>query len=580
VRTAGNSGPPQAPRWLVLLIAALSTLIGIVLVTRPFASLAVLILVVAAGFIVSGLADLAASRPGTRRQTIVTAGAWLVAGIAILVWPAVSLSVLAVSVAIALIVSGALRCLRALSGTEDQGGASLLLGAASIILGLLAVAWPDLTLLVVAVVFGIRLVAFGLAGALEAVRGPRSAARASPGRLHRWSTTAAAALALLLAVGLAAVSLRLNEGVAVPDEFYAAPASAPKRPGQLLRSEPFTRVVPAGARMWRILYTTTRADGVPAVASALVAAPNNAPDGPRPLIAWSHGTTGVAEGCAPSLLPGGIESGSPNAIAEVLDNGWVMVSTDYIGLGTSGPHAYLVGQQTGRAVLDSIRAAHQMPELDLEPRSVVWGHSQGGHGALWAGIEAATYAPDTNVIGVAALSPASDLPALAQDVGEGDSGAIFASYVVAGYSGWYPDVRVDDYIRPTARLQVREIASRCLTSEALVSAVQTLFFEKPIWHADPASGPLGDRLAENVPLRPIEAPLLVAQGAADQLVLPTAQASFVQARCAAGDPVDYRVYASEGHLSVVAPDSPLIPELMAWTRDRLDGRAASPTCGR
>jgi hypothetical protein len=51
------------------------------------------------------------------------------------------------------------------------------------------------------------------------------------------------------------------------------------------------------------LYTTTRDTGVPAVASAIVAAPAHPPAGPRPVIAWTHGTTGVAEDCAPSLLP-------------------------------------------------------------------------------------------------------------------------------------------------------------------------------------------------------------------------------------------------------------------------------------
>jgi hypothetical protein len=42
----------------------------------------------------------------------------------------------------------------------------------------------------------------------------------------------------------------------------------------------------------------------------------------------------------------------------------------------------VVGQGEGRSVLDSIRAAHQLEGLRLDPQTVVWGHSQGGHAAL------------------------------------------------------------------------------------------------------------------------------------------------------------------------------------------------------
>jgi pimeloyl-ACP methyl ester carboxylesterase len=86
----------------------------------------------------------------------------------------------------------------------------------------------------------------------------------------------------------------------------------------------------------------------------------------------------------------------------------VIVATDYVGLGTAGPHPYLIGQGEARSVLDSVRAARQMPQLSLQPATVVWGHSQGGHAALWAGALAPSYAPDVHVLAVAALAPASD----------------------------------------------------------------------------------------------------------------------------------------------------------------------------
>src|SRR5436190_7082432 len=140
-----------------------------------------------------------------------------------------------------------------------------------------------------------------------------------------------------------------------PGAFYKPPAQIPENPGALLKAEPFSRGVPAGVKGWRILYTTTRPDGKPAVASALVLASSAAFAGPRPVIAWAHGTTGIEPGCAPSLMaqPFGLVP----ALEPALSEGWVVVATDYTGLGTSGGHAYVVGDDEARAVLDSVRAA-------------------------------------------------------------------------------------------------------------------------------------------------------------------------------------------------------------------------------
>jgi hypothetical protein len=56
----------------------------------------------------------------------------------------------------------------------------------------------------------------------------------------------------------------------------------------LLRQEAFYREVPPGTRAWRILYGTTRLDGAPTVASAIVMLSTAAGDGPRPVIEHDH----------------------------------------------------------------------------------------------------------------------------------------------------------------------------------------------------------------------------------------------------------------------------------------------------
>lgn len=385
-------------------------------------------------------------------------------------------------------------------------------------------------------------------------------------------------LATLLALALTIVWWLARP--AEPDEFYRSSPPQASAPGTLLRSEPFSKALPAGASAWRILYATTRADNTPAIASAVVFAASRTPSGPRPVIAWAHGTTGIVPGCAPSLMSEPFAN--VPAVELIVREDWVYVATDYAGLGTGGGHAYLVGEDAARAVLDSVRAARGLPQLKIDNRTVVWGHSQGGNSALWAGMRAADYAPDVNVLGVAALAPATDLKSLVTSARSSMFGKIVTSYLVQAYGAAYPDVRSSDYLHPRAGPIVGDIASRCVGEwPTLVSVAATqLLPNDGIFAKDPASGPLGARLLENTPLGPIAAPVLIAQGQLDDLVLPEVQQRFVASRCAAGQPIEHRIYDGLDHISLVAKASPLGADLIEWSRARLAGRPAVDNCPR
>ncbi|MBV9002141.1 MAG: alpha/beta fold hydrolase, partial [Solirubrobacterales bacterium] len=421
---------------------------------------------------------------------------------------------------------------------------------------------------------------FGLGQVLAVWR--QRLGREPPARRRRrpgWLAVAGAVAAVVLALVLVAVSAAIHRSSASPDAFYNPPSMVPRRPGVLVRSERFTRGIPERWRAWRILYTTTRDESIPAVASGLVIASDRLPAGPRPVIAWAHGTTGVASQCAPTLLPSRWNADVIPGIDRVLGRGWVIVATDYVGLGTPGPHPYLIGQGQARSVLDAVRAARQMPQLSLRRATVVWGHSQGGHAALWAGILAPTYAPDVNVVGVAALSPASDLKALVEEVKDTLEGRVLGAYILTAYSEIYPDVSFNHYVRPAARVLVREAASRCLDiPEAIPSVVTAVLSRQRIYAADPLSGALGRRLAENTPTGSIDAPLLIAQGLDDHLVLPSVQLSYVNRLCHSGQSVEYRTYRRRDHLSLVWPGSALVPYLLAWTQARFAARAGAHRC--
>lgn len=591
----------RLPRWLTALIGVLAIGFGVVLAVRPFASLGAMILMLSLGLILSGLGQFGGdARGGARGLPHALAGAvWILAGLAILFVPGLTIRALALIVGISLIFGGLVRLGSIRRGSWDDRVSGALLGLSTIVLGVLALAWPDVTVFLLAAIFGVQLVIFGVDQILAAVhRARRGAARATPpatnatsatptpetrelaGRppLRRFARTAGSALALVAALGLGLVSAGLS-GTPVPDAFYDAPREVPAEPGELLRAEPFAASIPAGSRAWRILYTTTREEGVPALASGIVVIPEDG-GAQRPVIAWAHGTTGYARGCAPSLLEDPFTAGAMPNLTAALGRGWAVVATDYAGLGTAGSQPYLIGEGEGRSVLDAVRAARQLEEASLGAETVLWGHSQGGHAALWAAGLAPGYAPEVEFAGVAAMSPASDLPRLLSELGASPVGTLFGSFVASAYAAQYPEISLREYVRPGGRIPLEEMANRCLTDPAtLVSLATALTADQPIWRGDPARGPFLARAAENVPVLPIPSPLLIAQGGADDLVRPAAQAGYVAERCAAGQALEYREYAGYDHMGVVTGESPLLGELMDWTADRFAGLPAGESCG-
>ncbi|WP_107773060.1 lipase family protein [Nocardioides sediminis] len=573
--------------WSIV-VGVVAVLVGWTLLFRPFASLTVLLLLVVVGLLVMAGSRLAELERPWAALDLVPATAYLLAAVAVLVWPGSAVVVLVWVVGLSLLVDGVVALVHAVRDRGPGRITSALRGTATVVLGVLALSWPDVTSIVVAVVFGIRVLWTGLELVWQGVRG-RTAGRptgqpapAGPRPWWRRSLSfVAAAATLVLAVALAGVGSLVSNSTPVPDDFYTAPEDVPGEPGALLRTDDFDRAIPDGARAWRILYTTTALGDEPALASAIVVVPDDAGAAPLPVVAWAHGTTGVAEGCAPSLLADPFEAGAMFTLDEAIGNDWAVVATDYVGLGTEGPHAYLVGEPAGHAVLDAVRAARAVEEISLADRTVVWGHSQGGHAALWAGILAEDHAPDAGVVGVAAMAPASNLTGLITNLDEVPGGSIFASYVLDGFASTYDDVDVDDYVRGAAEVQVEEMATRCLSGPgALVNIAEYLVQDTSVFDTDPTSGALGARLEENVPAGPIAAPLLLAQGETDPLVIPSAQQEYADQRCdSGGGPVDYRTYPDRDHVGVVADDSPLVPDLLEWTRQRFAGEEAADTCG-
>jgi len=568
----------RSPVWVPITLGIVIAVTGLLLVTRPFASVGLLVLTLAVGAMVASVVELVAwitagRQPG-RWLHLLLAPLLLALGIVILAVPGVTVSLVAILFGGVLLALGLADLLRAL--LEREGRAARVMGGlAAIIFGVVALTWPDVTMLVIGALFGVWLLISGIRLVLTAARREHPQHAGQP-RRRSWPRTALSASALVVAVALALVGARLL-GTSTPDAFYTPPAEVPDQPGVLLQAEPFTRAIPDGATAWRILYTTTRDEGVPAISSGLVVIPKGVQD--PPTIAWAHGTTGAAESCAPTLLQDPFVSGAMPNTEEALLNGWAVVATDYVGLGADAPHPYLVGQAAARSVLDAVRASRQLADVSLGDDVVVWGHSQGGASALWTGGLAPSYAPELDIVGVAAMAPAANLPAMIEQLATGRAGTIVGPLVLAGYSAHYDDVHVEDYLLPAATLTFQETVARCWSDSAfIVSVLGTTVMDRTIWTQSPSDGPLGVRLEQNVPRLPIEAPLLLAQGLTDTLVLPAAQQQYVSDLCAGGQHVDFRTFEGKDHMGVVTGDSPLLGQLMEWTQARLDGATPTNTC--
>lgn len=138
--------------------------------------------------------------------------------------------------------------------------------------------------------------------------------------------------------------------------------------GQIVLKEQIATQIPH-ADAWKIAYISSDVNNKQTIATALVVAPKGASED-RPVIAWAHGTTGTAQNNGPSqeenpavplneyFLIGGNSStdyGLP-AVVKFIAAGYIVVGTDYQGLGGGGRHQYALAVTNGRDVINSVRA--------------------------------------------------------------------------------------------------------------------------------------------------------------------------------------------------------------------------------
>src|ERR1700761_852935 len=369
-----------------------------------------------------------------------------------------------------------------------------------------------------------------------------------------------------------------TQGASAQTPFYqASPADIAGPPGTLISSEPMFG--PAGAEAYRILYRSTGLNGEPiAVSGVVVIPPGPPPPGGRPIVAWAHPTTGVVPHCAPSLALFVYQQ--MMGLRRMIERGIVVVATDYPGLGTAGPHPYLVGVSEGRAVLDSVRVARTMPGVGDGNRFAVWGHSQGGQASLYTGLLARSYAPELELVGVAAAAPATELVTLMGDDFKTTGGKNLTAMTLWSWSRVF-GAPIGRVVMPEAIPTVDRLADECIESIFDIMARQRT--EKPLeQHFLSVENiavvePWKTLAMRNTPgALPAGIPLFLAQGTDDKLVRPDVTRAYFQRQCKAGSKVRMIWLPNEGH-GFAGRDS--ADDAVAWMAGRFAGEPPPSDCG-
>lgn len=316
------------------------------------------------------------------------------------------------------------------------------------------------------------------------------------------------------------------------------------QPGALLSVQPQApaEAMANAARRYLITYRSRGVHGEPVVVSGYIVIPKGEP--PKsgwPVMAWAHGTTGVADICAPSgIYPGGPEYGYQKLMNAALDpwlaRGYAVVATDYQGLGTPGMHPYMNATSAFHSVVDSVRAAHHLLPKKLSPEWLVMGHSQGGASAL--AVAANANAPDLHLRGAIALAPGgyalghtvqyvlkhqpvpkgivTFLPLLFLGAGAADSSIHPYKIVSNGMAQWLDLAR-----------------SRCLSG--LRTIIKDKQPPKRIFKKNANLGALQDYLAkQSIKGMVPTVPILLVQGTKDRSVNPAGTQAYYKQMCEAG----------------------------------------------
>ncbi|MCM6775372.1 lipase family protein [Nocardia sp. CDC159] len=370
------------------------------------------------------------------------------------------------------------------------------------------------------------------------------------------TTAATASLVIALAGGCNTSS----SDVAVPplNATAIAPDAAGATPGTLIEAGKLTRAkAPDGAaRAEQLTYWSTGPQDKPVKVTGRFFLPKGQPPaGGWPVVSWHHPTVGIAAACTPSNT--GYDDDNNPLLAQWLSHGYAVVATDYVTLGDPGVAPYLDGHTEAHNAIDIVRAARSA-EPGLANRWVAVGHSQGAHAALFTAAVAADYAPELDLRATISMAPPTHVTEQLTTFGRPDAPADaggpgftpLGAYMIRGLAVAQPTFDPGAYLNAKGR-EVIDQAGRLCLPDMFERAGETPFaslLTKPLGEGDFTT--LATPVFE-VPTTGYRAPVLIAQGLADDTVDPPATKRTATELTDAGQPITYREYPGADHVKIV-----------------------------
>jgi pimeloyl-ACP methyl ester carboxylesterase len=419
---------------------------------------------------------------------------------------------------------------------------------------------------------------------------------------------------------LAAFSFSLSSVFAAPPvaPFYESVMQMQPtgKLGQIIKKEPIKTSL-KGAQAWKIAYISSDVSERKTIATALIIAPvGPAPKEGRPILAWAHGTTGSAQNCGPSqvidptralnqyfLMDGNswTDFGIPNG-QQFINEGYVVVATDYQGLGGGGKHQYAVAGTNGRDVINSARAASSMTEVGAGKKTVLYGWSQGGGATIAAASlpdylsQQGTAADNLQYLGFVALAP-EDLAAVLPKVPLDEAGAtkvmkgfteanvsnvfLFTHFMMGlwGTQAAYPDLKLTDLLTEEGAKVADQLSSnKCVHvmadsfnyayGDKYKSLVNPQASNSLVWIKAFVDGSVK-------PVKPV-APVVIYWGTKDVTVPPVMHELYQKQMCAMGANVGrIQLPGEQTHFATPGVSAPMYLE---WVKDRINGKPLENAC--
>lgn len=421
-------------------------------------------------------------------------------------------------------------------------------------------------------------------------------------------------------LALACISFTFSTAFAAPPlpPFYESvmQMSPTGKLGQVIKKEQIQTSL-KGAQAWKIAYISSDVAGRQTIATGLIIAPvGPAPKEGRPILAWAHGTTGSAQNCGPSqitdptrplnqyfLMNGNswTDFGIPNG-QEFINEGYVVVATDYQGLGGGGKHQYAVAGTNGRDVINAARAASSMSEVSAGKKTVLYGWSQGGGAAIAAAsipdyqAQQGTAADNLQYLGFVALAP-EDVAAMLPKVPTDEAGAaklmkgfteanvpnvfLFTHFMMGlwGAQAANPVLKLTDVLTDEGAKVADQLSSnKCV--HVMADAFNYAYGDnyksliKP--QASNSLAWINTFVDGSVkPVKPV-APVVIYWGSKDTTVPPIMHELYQKQMCALGANVGrIQLPGEQTHFTTPGMSAPMYLE---WVKDRIAGKPLANGC--